>query len=419
MAGLALLLIVGSGGPWLYFLLQSRTNASSQASSNAEPTSTVPQNVTALGRIEPQGTAIEIAPTGGAERRIAQLLVREGDIVKAGQAIAILDDRDRLQAELEEAQEQVRVRQSRLAQVTAGAKTGEIGAQKSAIEGLQAQWQGDRTTQQATLHRLEAQVVGEIAAQKAAIRKLEAELRNARAEYQRYEKLNAEGAISATIFDSKKTTLETSRQALIEANANLKRIQRTGQQQIREARAALERVERTGRQQIDEARATLAKIAEVRSVDVQAAQSEVNAAIAAVKKARANLDLAYVRAPQAGQVLKVHSRAGEVVGKEGIVDLGQTQQMVAVAEVYESDIQRVEKGQKAVVTSDAFSGEVTGEVAEIGLQIYKNDVLDTDPTAAADSRIVEVKILLDPESSARVRGLTNLEVTVAIQPKAQ
>jgi HlyD family secretion protein len=415
MAGLTLLLIAGSGGPSLYFLLQSRTNAASRAGSNAEPASTVPQTVAALGRIEPYGEVIKIAPTGG-DRRIAQLLVREGDIVKAGQAIAILDDRDRLQAELEEAKEQVRVRQSRLAQVKAGAKTGEIGAQKSAVQRLQAQWQGDRATQQATLQRLEAQVAGEISAKKAAIRKLEAELRNARAEYQRYQKLNAEGAISATVFDSKGTVLETSRQELGEANANLKRIQRTGHQQIEEARASLERIERTGRQEINEAQANLAKISEVRSVDVQTAQSEVDAAIAAAKKARANLDLAFVRAPQAGQVLKIHSRAGEVVGKEGIADLGQTLQMAVVAEVYDSDIQRVEKGQKAVVTSDAFPGEVTGRVEEIGLQIYKNDVLDTDPTAVTDARIVEVKILLDPASSARVRGLTNLEVTVAIQP---
>jgi HlyD family secretion protein len=414
IAGLVLL-IAGSGGLSLYSLLQARTNAASQPDSDSVPTSIVPQAVAARGRIEPQGEVIRIAPTGK-ERRIAQLLVKQGDVVKAGQAIAILDDRDRLQAELEQAQEQVRVKQSRLAQVQAGAKTGEIGAQQSTIQRLQAQWQGDLATQQATLQRLEAQVEGEIAVQRATIRKLEAELRNAQAEYQRYQQLNKEGAIAASTYDTKGTILETSRQQLLEATTNLKRIERTGRQQVNEARSAYERIERTGRQQINEAQATLAKIAEVRPVDVQAAQREVDAAIAAVKKARADLDLAYVRSPQAGQVLKVHSRAGEVVGNEGILDLGQTQQMAVVAEVYESDVQRVKQGQKASIASDAFPGEVTGKVKEIGLQIYKNDVLDTDPTAAADARIVEVKILLDPDSSAKVRGFTNLEVTVAIHP---
>ena len=297
----------------------------------------------------------------------------------------------------------------------AGAKTGEIGAQQSTIERLQAQWRGDKATQQATLNRLEEQLAGDVAAQKAAIRKLEAELANAQSEYQRYRQLNEEGAVSASIYDNKGLVLETSRQQLAEAKANLVRTQATGQQQINEAKAALERVERTGQQQINEARSTLDKVAEVRPVDVQTAQAEVNAAQAAVKKAQADLDLAYVRSPRNGQILKIHSWDGEIVGNDGIVDLGQTAQMMAVAEVYETDVKRLKIGQKAVITSEAFTGEAIGQVEEIGLQIYKNKVLNTDPTAATDARVVEVKVLLDPISSRKVRAFTNLEVTVVIK----
>jgi HlyD family secretion protein len=156
-------------------------------------------------------------------------------------------------------------------------------------------------------------------------------------------------------------------------------------------------------------------VAEVRPVDVQKALAEVNAAQAAVKKAQADLDLAYVRSPRNGQILKIHSWDGEIVGNDGIVDLGQTAQMVAVAEVYETDVKRLKIGQKAVITSEAFIGEAIGQVKEIGLQIYKNKVLNTDPTAATDARVVEVKVLLDPISSRKVKAFTNLEVTVAIK----
>jgi len=71
---------------------------------------------------------------------------------------------------------------------------------------------------------------------------------------------------------------------------------------------------------------------------VQAAQAEVGRAKAAVEKAKADLDLAYVRSPRDGRVLKIHARPGEVVSKqeEGILKLGQTDQMYAVAEVYET-----------------------------------------------------------------------------------
>ena len=374
----------------------------------------VAKSVTALGRLEPQGEVIKIAASTSGSR-VDQLLVKQGDLVKKGQVIAVLDSRDRLQAELEQAKEQVKVNQSKLAQVKAGAKTGEIGAQQSTIQRIEAQLNGDRQTQQATIDRLEAQLTGDIASQKASIRKLEAELANAKAEYQRYQQLSKEGAVSASIYDSKGLTLETSRQQLAEAKANLERTERTTRQQIKEAKAALERIETTGQQQINEARSTLNKVAEVRPVDVQAAQAEVNSAIASVKKAQAELALAYVRSPRDGQVLKIHTWDGEIVGNNGIVELGQTNQMVAVAEVYETDVKRLKIGQKAIITNGAFTGEAIGRVKEIGLQIYKNNVLNTDPTAAADARIVEVKIQLDPASSPKVQAFTNLEVTVAIK----
>ena len=374
----------------------------------------VAKSVTALGRLEPQGEVIKIAASTSGSR-VAQLLVKQGDLVKKGQVIAVLDSRDRLQAELEQAKEQVKVNQSKLAQVKAGAKTGEIGAQQSTIQRIEAQLNGDRQTQQATIDRLEAQLMGDIASQKASIRKLEAELANAKAEYQRYQQLSKEGAVSASIYDSKGLNLETSRQQLAEAKANLERTERTTRQQIKEAKAALERIEQTGQQQINEARSTLNKVAEVRPVDVQAAQAEVNSAIASVKKAQAELALAYVRSPRDGQVLKIHTWDGEIVGNNGIVELGQTNQMVAVAEVYETDVKRLKIGQKAIITSGAFTGEAIGRVKEIGLQIYKNNVLNTDPTAATDARIMEVKIQLDPASSPKVQAFTNLEVTVAIK----
>jgi HlyD family secretion protein len=340
--------------------------------------------------------------------------VKPGDWVEKGQVIAILDNRDRLQAELAQAKEQAKVTQSRLAQVKAGAKAGEIGAQQSTIKRFQAQWQGDRLTQQATLDRLEAQMAGDIASQKATIRKLEAELKNSQAEYERYQLLSREGAVSASTYESKGLILETNRQQLLEATTNLARTEQTGQQQINEAKAALARTESTGLQQVNEATSTLDQVAEVRPVDVQTAQAELDSALAAVKKAEAELALSLVRSPRQGQILRVHTWDGEIVGNDGLVDLGQTKQMVAVAEVYETDVQRIRLGQKATVTSSAYPGQVIGQVEEIGLQIYKNQLLDTDPTAATDARVVEVKILLDPESSRKVQGFTNLEVTVAI-----
>jgi HlyD family secretion protein len=55
---------------------------------------------------------------------------------------------------------------------------------------------------------------------------------------------------------------------------------------------------------------------------------------------------------------------------------------------------------------------VAGVVERIGKVIGKNDVLDLDPVARMDSRVVEVFILLD--EPGRVADLTNLQVDVEI-----
>ena len=70
-----------------------------------------------------------------------------------------------------------------------------------------------------------------------------------------------------------------------------------------------------------------------------------NVAAAALQRAQAELQLSMVRAPIDGQVLEIHAREGERVDEFGILELGDTSVMYAVAEVYETDIGRVQVGQ--------------------------------------------------------------------------
>jgi HlyD family secretion protein len=135
---------------------------------------------------------------------------------------------------------------------------------------------------------------------------------------------------------------------------------------------------------------------------------------AQLQHAKAELDLAVVRAPVSGRVLDVHARQGERVGPEGIAELAQTDAMYAEAEVYETDVLRVRVGQRATVSSAALPQPVAGTVDRIGLKIGKKDVLNVDPAAKTDARVVEVRIALD--DPAQVAGLTNLEVDVTITP---
>lgn len=379
LAGGVMIAIAVTGATVFYGVSQAGFLEDSRPQT-AVPTVPVAQKVTALGRLEPQTEVIRLsAPLALDGDRIAELLVQQGDTVEADQVIAVLDSRDRLRSALEEAQERVRAAEARLSQVKAGAKTGEILAQEAAIARLQAEVQGELNTQAADIERWQA------------------ELRTARAEYDRFQQLYREGAIAASSLDSKRLAVDTAQAQLEQATAK--------QQRLITALPA----------QLSQAKATLSQIAEVRPVDVQAAQAEVDTAIAAAKRAETELNQAYIRAPISGQILKIHSRPGESISDDGIAELGQTDQMVVVAEVYQTDISKVLVGQAAVITGQAFNGQLKGTVSEVGVQVSRQNVFSNQPGENLDQRVVEVKIRLDPQDNARVKGLTNLQVQAAIE----
>ena len=338
------------------------------------------KTVNALGRLEPKGEVIKLsAPASFEGNRLEKLLVRRGDRVKAGQVIAVLDSRDQLAATVEESKHQVALAQANLQKVKLGAKKGEIQAQ------------------QATINRLQAERETEIQAQQATIERLEAELANAQTEYQRNQYLYQQGAISASLRDSERLEYSTIQKQLAQARANLKRIQTSRKQQIREGRA------------------TLDKIAEVRPVDIASARAELNGSIAALEKAKANLRQAYIRSPQNGQVFEIHTRPGEIVSNDGIVEIGQNSYMYVVAEIYQSDASKILPGQQVKVFSDSLPGELSGTVEQVGLQVKRQNVINADPSTNIDSRIVETRVRLDEESSKKAANFTNLQVRVEVQ----
>ena len=382
----------------------------------SKPIVPIAEIVTALGRLEPETEVIKLsAPLALDGDRIVEVLVKEGDNVKVGQVIAILQSRDLLKNSVIQSTKQVKVAQAKLAQIKAGAKSGEIQEQSAIVERIKAQYAGDKQSQQENIARISAQWEGDRIAQIATINKLTAELKNAESEYQRYQQLFAEGAISNSVIDSKRLNIETAKQTLNESQAILKRINTTANKQLAEAKVALNRINNTSNKQISEAKAKLNSIAEIRPVDVQLAQTEVESAIANLKKAETELEAAYIRAPINGQILKIHTKVGEKIGDEGIADFAQTNAMMAVAEVYQTDISKIKLGQKAIITSQGFTGELQGTVQQIGLQVKRQNVFSDQPGENLDSRIVEVKIYLNSEDSKKVSGLTNLQVQTTIK----
>jgi len=360
-------------GVSIWFVLGRSNNPSSTTSTPANNATNKEQSraISALGRLEPQGEVIKVAsPSALGTSRIVKLLVKEGDMVKQGQVIAVLDSYDRSVAALLQAQSQAQESERNLAKVRAGAKSGDIIAQE-----------GNVLSAAANIKVLEANAT-----------RIRSELEIAGRDYNRFLQVYKEGAISQTVLDTYRLKVETLQGQFTQA-----------EQQIQQAQF-----------QLRQSQGLLNSVREVRPTDVQFAEAQLQTAIVNVKKAEVDLDLSQVRAPIDGQVLKINSKTGEVVSQtNGVMDLGNTKQMYVVAEIYETDIGKIKVGQKATIQSEAFDGEITGKVDSIGLRIAKNDVLGTDPAAKTDARIIEIKIKLD--DSQKVSGLTNLQVRVKVE----
>jgi HlyD family secretion protein len=418
------------------------------------PVKPVANSISAVGRLEPKGNVLQLsAPTGGLQSssRVQRIFVTEGERVRKGQMLAILDSHDTQLAVVEEAKARLQEARANLAQIRLGSPR-DIEAQTAVMARLQAQLNGERDAQQATIARIAAQLSGEKIALQATVNRLEAELkgqqdslratvarmqaeqRNAQVDAGRYEMLYREGAISQQERDRRRLMAVTSNQQVLETQATLRQVEATLRQQLAEARANQVKTIATLEQQLVEARvnrdkilsalqsqineeqARLKRLQEFRPSDVQRGEAQVNNALANLKRAEAELRLTYVQAPMTGEILAVHTKSGEAVSPNGIVEMGETNEMTVVAEVPEDRIAQVRIGQTATITSQngAFVGELKGTVIEVGRKIGKKDVLSTDPVADVDARVVEVKIALSPEDSQRVSGFTNAKVIAQI-----
>lgn len=134
---ISVLLLALAAGGWL---LRDRLTSSSEPTQNHSLERPQRTHVAALGRLEPAGTILELIPGTGNEGAVVErLLVGEGDDVEAGDVLAVFDNQARRRAAVQEAEARLASAEARLLQVKAGAKAGDIAAQKSVVLLAEAQ----------------------------------------------------------------------------------------------------------------------------------------------------------------------------------------------------------------------------------------------------------------------------------------
>jgi len=156
-----------------------------------------------------------------------------------------------------------------------------------------------------------------------------------------------------------------------------------------------------------------------RSEDIASARARMTAAAARVEQAKSTMDRLLIKAPIAGEVLRVKYRAGEYYapqGGEALLLLGDTSKLRVRMDVDERDIAKIKMGAQAWVVVDAFQGKkFGGKVSEIGRRMGRKNVRTDEPTERIDTKILEIVIDLD-QASELVPGLRVMSYIAGDKP---
>ena len=371
--GSAIAITVAGLGLFSYTILRPSSSSSLVPNTAASPAVSDNQNaISAPGRLQAglDGPLKIAAPSTFGSSRVAKLLVKEGTIVKTGQPLAVMDSYSSLSAALTQAQAQGLAAQARLEQAKTGIRLGDRQAQPSDISQAEAE---------------KRKATDEFNAASEALKRVQAQ-------YEKYKPAAEQGAIAQVVLQDLERTLTTKTKEYNQAEQALGRTQ----------------------QALEQAQSDLNSMAQERPTQIKQAEAQLQVAIANFQKAKVDQENAIVRAPFDGQIIKLHTNEGETVSSNGILELGRTDQMFAVAEVEENDIRRVQVGQKATITGDAFRGEtLTGTIVDVGRKVGKKAISNAGLVDKVETPVIEVKIRLD--DSKKVATFTNLPVKVVIE----
>lgn len=293
-----------------------------------------PEGIISLsGRIESDDSAVAAKTQG----RIREITVREGDQVKAGQVVAVLDD------------DQIRAREQQEQSAVAQAEAKVLEAQQQ-ISVLMSQLEQSRLS----VTQAQTDARGRVSEAEAQVAAAEADLARARANYlqarydkERFTELARNGVISEREGKQYITNAET-QEAVVAA----------AERRVEAARGALATAQANLTNPAMRAAATSAIEQQIRQAQsaVASAQAEAARARAMLQEAQANRRDLQITAPFDGVVATRAAEPGEVIAAgTPILTLINFDQVYLRGFIPEGEIGRVRVGQNARVYLDSDS----------------------------------------------------------------
>ena len=315
-------------------------------------------------------TDSQLAPE--AAGTISEILVQEGEQVKAGQVLARLNQA-RLSANRDQAAKQVEVARAQLEVAQRGPLPSELEEVRSesarrrrvAAASLESARQGLREAQVGPREEQVKQAAADL-------ERARADLEQRRRDLTRQKELYQQGAVSQQTYEQAQTaeqqssaSVEAARQRLTELRVGTRPEQlEQARQEVARAEAELAAAKTTGESQIQQL------LDRPRPEDVELARAQLEQAQAALQVAEEQLAQAVVKAPYDGLIGRKLLDEGDQAGPNApILTMASLPGLEIRVDIDESERARVKLGQTAEVRAPGYPESFQAEVTEFAGEI--------------------------------------------------
>jgi HlyD family secretion protein len=379
------------------------------------------------GTVQP-GKTVNLSPKSSG--RVANIFVEQGDLVKKGQKIAVMENADLL-AQLLQHQASLRQAQANLAKSKNGSRPEEIAQAQARWESAQASLErsqnGNRVQEiaqaQAKVSQFKAALIltqsiapQQIQQSQAQVTFAFARLSLATIKFNRVKNLHQQGAISQEKLDEASTEYQTTSASYLEARERLQQVKNNSAQDIAQKQASVAEMEQNLKQQqlgsrkedtakaaadMRQAKAALEQTKNgSRPEEIAQLQAAVDLAQAQVLAAQVHMQETIILAPFDGLISQRYASVGAFVtptttaSKEGQAT---STSIVAIAKdleikakVPEVDIGKITHNQKVEITADAYPDRV-----------FHGSVRIIAPEAVSEQNVTAFEVRLSIDNDLR------------------
>ena len=404
---LALLLVAG-----LVVWLQKRPPEAEVVSPHKEQLAEV---LTASGQVRGRKES-RLAPE--VSGTVSKILVEEGQSVKAGEIVATLAT-DRLDAQVKQAEEKVRVARAQLEVASRPPLPSEYAETRSEVERAR---KVARANLQSAEQRFEETSRGprqeQIEQARAQVAQASADRAQRERDTKRQEELFRSGAVAKQSYETARTAFQTAQAAEEQARQRLRELVNgsrpediaQAKESVRAAQAELQAAQSSGQAKLEQLDAR------PRAEDVALAQAQVNEALAALEFARRGREQAVLKAPYDGTVGSKLLDPGDPAGPSNpILSFASLPALEIRVELDESERARVNKGTEAAVKASGYPesfkarvGEFAGEIDSVKGTLEVRLLPLDPPEWLLPGQTVDVNLILSREAERLVIPLTSV-----------